>query len=60
MLSFRDEALQLLHEFKASETRDALEDLVRLYNRQRILMQKRWKILSADKKRFCNYSKAFT
>ncbi len=29
MLSFRDEALQLLHEFEISETRDALEDLVR-------------------------------
>jgi octaprenyl-diphosphate synthase len=29
MLSFRDEALKLLHEFEASETRDALEDLVR-------------------------------
>ncbi|MBV9961027.1 MAG: polyprenyl synthetase family protein [Parafilimonas sp.] len=29
MLSFRDEALQILHEFEASETRDALEDLVR-------------------------------
>ncbi len=29
MLSFRDEALSLLHEFEASETRDALEDLVR-------------------------------
>ena len=29
MLSFRDEALHLLQEFKASETRDALEDLVR-------------------------------
>jgi octaprenyl-diphosphate synthase len=29
MLSFRDEALQILYEFKASETRDALEDLVR-------------------------------
>ena len=29
MLSFRDEALQLLHDFKSSETRDALEDLVR-------------------------------
>ena len=29
MLAFRDEALQLLHEFEASETRDALEDLVR-------------------------------
>jgi octaprenyl-diphosphate synthase len=29
MVSFRDEALQLLYEFEASETRDALEDLVR-------------------------------
>jgi len=29
MLYFRDEALQLLYEFKKSETRDALEDLVR-------------------------------
>ena len=29
MLSFRDEALQLLHEFQISDTRDALEDLVR-------------------------------
>ena len=29
MLSFRDEALQLLHEFPQSETRDALEELVR-------------------------------
>jgi octaprenyl-diphosphate synthase len=29
MLAFRDEALQLLHEFDASEARDALEDLVR-------------------------------
>ena len=29
MLAFRDEALQLLHEFDASETRDALEELVR-------------------------------
>ncbi len=29
MLSFRDEALKLLHEFPASETRDALEHLVR-------------------------------
>lgn len=29
MLSFRDEALELLHEFPQSETRDALEELVR-------------------------------
>lgn len=29
MLSFRDEALSLLYEFENSETRDALEDLVR-------------------------------
>lgn len=29
MLAFRDEALQLLNEFKNSEARDALEDLVR-------------------------------
>ena len=29
MLSFRDEALRLLHSFESSETRDALEDLVR-------------------------------
>lgn len=29
MLSFRDEALQILYEFGASDTRDALEDLVR-------------------------------
>jgi octaprenyl-diphosphate synthase len=29
MLTFRDEALRLLHEFDHSETRDALEDLVR-------------------------------
>lgn len=29
MLSFRDEALKILHEFQACETRDALEDLVR-------------------------------
>lgn len=29
MFAFRDEALTILHEFPASETRDALEDLVR-------------------------------
>jgi octaprenyl-diphosphate synthase len=29
MLAFRDNALELLHEFEYSETRDALEDLVR-------------------------------
>ncbi len=29
MLQFRDEALAILHEFPASETRDALEELVR-------------------------------
>jgi octaprenyl-diphosphate synthase len=29
MLSFRDDALQLLYDFESSETRDALEDLVR-------------------------------
>ena len=29
MIFFRDEALRLLYEFEASETRDALEDLVR-------------------------------
>ena len=57
MFTFRDEALTVLHEFAQRRSKRCIGRIGEIYNRQKLLIMKRWKLLKAEEDKVADLQK---